>query len=273
MNDEIDVADTDVSDESFNERLDRCIRETGSLLCVGLDPHPGRVNEPLDDFCRRIIDATWEAAVAFKPNSAFFEIAGPRGMEQLRRVADHVPEGRILVLDAKRGDIGSTASAYAQAAFDVYEADAVTVSPYLGGDSLEPFLADPTRGAFVLCHTSNPGAADLQHLEIDGRPLYLEVARRAAEAWNGADNVGLVVGATYAEVMADVRAAAPTLPFLVPGIGAQGGDLAAAVQAGVDTNGRGLLLSNSREIIFADDPCDAARRVRDAIDAARSVAL
>jgi orotidine 5'-phosphate decarboxylase subfamily 2 len=266
MSDERDAGD---GGESFNERLDRCVRETGSLLCVGLDPHPGRVSEPLGDWCRRIIDATWESAVAFKPNSAFFEIGGPRGMEDLQAVARHMPEGRILVLDAKRGDIGSTASAYAQAAFDVYEADAVTVSPYLGGDSLEPFLADPAKGAFVLCHTSNPGAADLQHLRIDGRPLYLEVARRAAELWNGANNLGLVVGATWADALAEVRAVAPALPFLVPGIGAQGGDLKAAVQAGADANGRGLLISSSREIIFAADPGDAARRVRDAIAAVR----
>ena len=221
------------------------------------------------DRCRRIIDATWDAAVAYKPNSAFFEAAGPRGMEDLQAVARHVPEGRILVLDAKRGDIGSTASAYARAAFDVYGADAVTVSPYLGGDSLEPFLADPAKGAFVLCHTSNPGAADLQQLRVDGQPLYLEVARRAAEIWNDADNLGLVVGATWPEALAEVRAVAPALPFLVPGIGAQGGDLGAAVRAGTDANGRGLLVSSSREILFAADPGDAARRLRDAIEAAR----
>ena len=253
---------------SFNDEVDRLIVATGSMLCVGLDPHPDRVDGSLLDFCRRIIDATWEVAVAYKPNSAFFEAAGQQGLEDLRQLEQHVPDDRLLVLDAKRGDIGSTAAAYARAAFHVFGADAVTVSPYLGGDGVSPFLADPSRGAFVLCHTSNPGAADLQHLDVGGEPLYLQVARRAARDWNRSGNVGLVVGATYAEEMARVRDAAPELPLLVPGIGTQGGDLRAAVRAGADANGRGLLVSSSREIIFADDPRAVAQRTRDAIEAA-----
>ena len=256
--------------DAFNARLDQAMDRTGSLVCVGLDPHPERLEEPMVDFCRRIIDATWEAAVAYKPNSAFFEAAGPAGLADLKTVLAHRPPGRLMVLDAKRGDIGSTARAYARAAFEVLGADAITASPYLGGDSLAPFLADPARGAFLLCHTSNPGAGDLQHLDVGGRPLYLEVARLAAQAWNASDNLGLVVGATYPEALEAVRAVAPRLPFLVPGIGAQGGDLEASVRAGIDAAGRGMLISSSREIIFAGDPGEATRRLRDAIDTARS---
>ena len=252
----------------FNRRLDEAMEKTDSLLCVGLDPRVALLEEPVEDFCRRIIDATWEAAVAFKPNAAFFEALGLDGHQRLATVLGHCPPGRIMVLDAKRGDIGSTAEAYAHAAFGVLGADAVTVSPYLGGDSVAPFLADAAHGAFLLCHTSNPGAADLQHLEIEGRPLYLHLAA-LARGWNAQDNLGLVVGATYPEALERVRAAAPELPFLVPGIGAQGGDLEASVRAGLDALGRGLLISSSREIIFAADPRAAALRTRDAIDRAR----
>jgi orotidine 5'-phosphate decarboxylase subfamily 2 len=255
---------------AFNLGLDQMMEATGSLVCVGLDPHPERLEEPAGDFCRRIIDATWEAAVAFKPNAAFFEARGPEGMAELRSVLAHRPPGRLMLLDAKRGDIGSTAKAYARAAFETLGADAITLSPYLGGDSLEPFLADPKRGAFVLCHTSNPGAGELQHLDVGGRPLYLEVARLAAERWNAAGNLGLVVGATFPEALAEVRATAPALPLLVPGVGAQGGNLEASVRAGIDAAGRGMLVSSSRAIIFAGDPGEAARRLRDAIDTARS---
>lgn len=254
---------------SFNERLDRDMERLGSLLCVGLDPHAGRFEGSLADFCRRVIDGTIEAALAFKPNIAFFEAAGPEGLADLKIVIDHVAGERVVILDAKRGDIGSTAAAYVQAVFGGLGADAVTVSPYLGGDSVRPFLELPERGAIVLCHTSNPGAGDFQNLRIDGRPLYLEVARRAAE-WNGERNVGLVVGATFPEEMAEVRAAAPELPFLVPGIGAQGGDLEAAVGAGLDSRGRGMVINSSRGIIFAESPGDEARRTRDAINEARA---
>jgi orotidine 5'-phosphate decarboxylase subfamily 2 len=253
---------------SFNARLDQAIEATGSLLCVGLDPLPERIDEPVADFCRRMIDATAAAAVAFKPNIAFFEVLGPAGLADLITVLRHLPEDRLMILDAKRGDIGSTAQAYARAAFHTFGADAVTVNPYLGGDAVAPFLADPAKGAFVLCHTSNPGAADFQTLDVGGRPLYLEVARQAA-GWNTRGNVGLVVGATYPEALAAVRAQAPDLPFLVPGIGAQGGALEDAVKAGRDAQERGLVVNSSRDIIFAGDPALAALRLRDAINAAR----
>jgi orotidine 5'-phosphate decarboxylase subfamily 2 len=252
----------------FASRLDEAADRLGSLLCVGLDPHPGSFDGTAADFCRRVIDATIDAALAFKPNSAFFEAAGLDGLAQLATVVQHVGAERITILDAKRGDIGSTAEAYARAAFRTIGADAVTVSPYLGGDSVAPFLADSGRGAFVLCHTSNPGAADFQGLVLDGAPLYLHVARRAL-AWNERGNVGLVVGATAPDAIAAVRGAAPGLPFLVPGVGAQGGDLVEAVRAGVDANGRGLVINSSRGILYAADPRAAALRLRDEINEAR----
>jgi len=253
----------------FNARLDAAIDDTGSLLCVGLDPVVERIDQPIADFCRRIIDATQTAAVAFKPNSAFFEALGPAGMADLVTVLRHVPDGRLMILDAKRGDIGSSAAAYARAVFRTLGADAVTVNPYLGGDAVAPFLADPAHGAFVLCHTSNPGAVDFQSLDVGGRPLYIEIARRAV-TWDAQGNVGLVVGATYPGALAAVRAEAPDLPFLVPGVGAQGGDLEEAVRAGRDVNERGLVLSSSRGILYAGDPATEAKKLRDAINAARA---
>ncbi|MEO8084743.1 MAG: orotidine-5'-phosphate decarboxylase [Ardenticatenales bacterium] len=255
---------------SFNARLDAAIDREGSLLCVGLDPRMERLEEPIEDFCRRIIDATIHAAVAFKPNSAFFEQLGVKGWQALEIVVRHIGGARVVILDAKRGDIGPTAEAYAHAAFRALGVDAITVNPYLGGDAVLPFLADPERGGFILCHTSNPGAQDFQTLPIDGRPLYLHVAERVAAAWNGADNAGLVLGATYPDALEAVRERAPRLPFLVPGIGAQGGDLGAALAAGLDANGRGLVINSSREIVYAGDPADAALRLRDAINAARA---
>jgi orotidine 5'-phosphate decarboxylase subfamily 2 len=257
-----------IQEGTFNSRLDQDAQRLGSLLCVGLDPHPELFEGDVADFCRRVIDQTIDAALAFKPNIAFFEASGPLGLDALRTVIEHVAGERIVILDAKRGDIGSTAQAYAKAVFHVLGADAVTVNPYLGGDAVAPFLQSEGRGAFVLCHTTNAGASDFQALDVGGGPLYLEVARKA-EGWNRGDNVGLVVGATYPEEMARVRAEAPSLPFLVPGIGAQGGDLDAAVAAGLDANGRGMVVSSSRGIIFAADPGEEARRTSDAINEAR----
>jgi orotidine 5'-phosphate decarboxylase subfamily 2 len=253
----------------FNERLDLAVQESGSMVCVGLDPRPDRTPGSYADFCRRIIDETWRHAVAFKPNIAYFEARGGEGLTELGTLMQHLPDGRLMVVDAKRGDIGFTAEAYAQALFGRLGADAITANAYLGQDSMSPFLADPSRGAFILCHTSNPGAGDFQHLDVGGHPLYIEVARRASE-WNENNNVGLVVGATYPEELERVRDAAPRLPFLVPGIGAQGGDLEASVRAGRNADGRGLLISSSRGIIYAGDPGEASARLNDAINAARA---
>lgn len=252
---------------AFNERLAATCDVAGSLLCVGLDPRASSGAAAVDQ-CRRLIDATAPYAAAFKPNSAFFEALGTDGLTRLAEVIRHVPEDRVLILDAKRGDLGSTAEAYARAAFEVLDADAVTVNPYLGHDAVKPFLADPARGAFILCHTSNPGALDFQTLDVGGEPLYLAVARAAAR-WNTQGNVGLVVGATYPAAVAAVRAVAPELPFLLPGVGTQGGDLAASVAAGLDGRGAGLVVNVSRAVMDAPDPAAAARSLRDDINAVR----
>ena len=198
-----------------------------------------------------MIEATAGLVAAYKPNMAFYEVAGAEGLEALRRTIDCAHAyGVPVILDAKRGDVGHSSGALARAAFEVWGADAVTVSPYLGADSIQPFTAYADKGVYVLCHTSNPGAVDLQEGLVGGLPLYLRVAD-LAQRWNGMGNVGLVVGATFPEALAAVRAAAPEMPFLVPGVGAQGGDLEAAVAAGVNAQGRGLLVNASRAVACA----------------------
>lgn len=262
---------------SFFSLLDERARATGSLLCVGLDPHPADLPQPTAqaalDFCRRLIDATAGLALAYKPNAAFFEAFGAPGWACLREVIAAVPPGVPVILDAKRGDIASTAEAYARAAFDALGAHAVTLSPYLGRDSLDPWLADPLHGAFLLCKTSNPGSADLQDLTVaaDDAPLllYEKVALLAAQ-WNERGNLGLVVGATHLAALARVRALAPELWFLAPGVGAQGGDLPAALQAGLRADGLGMLIPVSRAISRAPDPHEAALRLNQGITEAAS---
>ncbi|MEJ2608328.1 MAG: orotidine-5'-phosphate decarboxylase, partial [Anaerolineales bacterium] len=222
---------------TFFSRLAARIESVDSLLCVGLDPHPAQLTESSAaaalDFCKHIIDETHELACAFKPNSAFFEQYGAAGWKALREAIAFVPDGIPVILDAKRGDIASTAEAYARALFEALDADAVTASPFLGRDSLEPLLRDPAKGVFVLCKTSNPGADDLQTLPIDSfEPLYVRLAR-TAQAWNELGNLGLVVGATDVSALAAVRAAAPELWLLAPGVGAQGGHLESALLAGL----------------------------------------
>jgi uridine monophosphate synthetase len=249
----------------FFSRLEERVRSCGSALCVGLDPAPGDLPEPTADaalaFCLDLIEATADVAAAFKPNAAFFEALGPDGWTALRRVIAAVPGGIPVLLDAKRGDIASTAEAYARSTFERLGADAVTLSPYLGRDSLEPFLSRPGKGAFLLCKTSNPGSGDLQDLPVSGaRHLYARVARLAA-AWNTRDNLGLVVGATYPEALARVRRVAPDLWILAPGVGAQGGDLEAALRAGLRRDGMGLLVPASRAVARAHDPRQAAREL------------
>ena len=246
---------------SFFSRLETRARQIGSLLCVGLDPHPADLAAPTAaaarDFCLRLIEATADVAAAFKPNAAFFEAFGPEGVAALRDVIAAVPDEVPVMLDAKRGDIASTAEAYARAAFETLGADAITLSPYLGRDSLEPFLADPARGVFLLCKTSNPGAGDLQDLRLADRIPAQRLFERVAElarGWNTNDNLGLVVGATHPEALAAVRRVAPELWILAPGVGAQGGDLAAALRAGLRADGLGLLVPVSRQISRAADP-------------------
>ncbi len=266
---------------SFFSLLEKRVRKVDSLLCIGLDPRaadlpvdsdeitPEAMAERAGDFCLRLIDACAGAAAAFKPNSAFFEAFGPAGLEVLAQVIQAIPPGIPVILDAKRGDIASTAEAYAQAAFQMLGAQAVTVNPYLGRDALEPFLRDPKHGAFLLCKTSNPGSGDVQDLGLAGGELVYEHVARLAQTWNTRDNLGLVAGATHPEALRRIRAAAPGLWILAPGVGAQGGDLQAALRAGLRADGLGLLVPVSRAISQAEDPRRAADALRRAINAER----
>ena len=256
--------------EGFFTRLEQRARQIDSLLCVGLDPHPADLPEPTAPaahaFCLRLIEATADLALAYKPNAAFFEAFGAPGVAVLQEVIAAIPPEVPVILDAKRGDIASTAQAYAQAAFQTLGASAITLSPYLGRDSLEPFLADPAHGAFLLCKTSNPGAADLQDLRVAAGPgmpperLYEVIARKAVE-WNTRDNLGLVVGATQPEALRRARELAPELWILAPGVGAQGGELETALRAGLRRDGLGLLITVSRLLSRSSDPRMTAREL------------
>jgi uridine monophosphate synthetase len=255
---------------SFFERLSA--RAASSLLCIGIDPPLESVpTGELSGWGRSLVDRTRDSACIYKPNIAFYEARGAAGMSALRETISHIHAAGIpVLLDAKRGDISSTAAAYAKAVFDDLEADALTVNPLLGGDAVEPFTLRPDRGVFVLCHTSNPGARDLQELDTGGVPLYERIAGLAA-GWNARGNVGLVIGATFPEVLARVRGIAPALWFLLPGIGAQGGDLEASLAAALDAAGSGVIVNVSRGISGAADPGAAAREYRERINACRAV--
>jgi orotidine-5'-phosphate decarboxylase len=272
---------------TFLEQLRGAQQRNGSILCVGLDPEPARFPAALKgdasriyDFCARIVDATADLAIAFKPQIAYF--AAHRAEDQLERLmahmrnnAPHVP----VILDAKRGDIGSTAEQYAKEAFERYGADAVTLSPFMGFDSVQPYLKYPGKGAFLLCRTSNPGGDDLQNqrlASVEGQPLlYEHIARLAQGPWNTNGQLGLVVGATYPAEIERVRELAPTLPLLIPGVGAQGGDALATVKAGWRADAP-IVVNSSRAILYAssgEDFADAARReatrTRDLLQAAK----
>ncbi len=268
---------------SFIEQLQRAWRNNGSLVCVGLDPEPSRIPAVLRDspdalfeFCRAIVDATADLVCCFKPQFAHF--AAQRAEGVLERLIDHVHAshpGVPVILDAKRGDIGSTAQYYAAEAFDRYGADAVTANPYLGRDSVQPYLDRADRGVVVLCRTSNPGARDLQDLVVAdaggvGVPLYQRVAATVAREWNGNGNCALVVGATYPRELAEVRAIVGEMPLLVPGVGAQGGDVAAVVHNGKNSAGAGLIVSSSRAILYASPGDDFAAAARQATETLRA---
>ncbi len=272
---------------TFLEMLRDAQVRNGSMLCVGLDPEPARFpaalqgrSERIYDFCAQIVDATADLVIAFKPQIAYFAAHRAEGqLEQLiqhmRRAAPHVP----VILDAKRGDIGSTAQQYAKEVFERYGADAVTLSPFMGFDSVQPYLKYEGKGAFLLCRTSNPGGEDLQNQRlssVEGQPLlYEHVARLAQGRWNSNGQLGLVVGATYPAEIERVRQVAPTLPLLIPGVGAQGGDAAATVKAGWRADAP-IVVNSSRAILYAssgDDFALAARReatrTRDLLEAAK----
>jgi len=279
---------------TFLEQLQGAERQNGSLLCVGLDPEPGKFPAGMKgdaskiyDFCAHIVDATADLAISFKPQIAYFAAHRAEGqleklMEHMRRNAPHVP----VILDAKRGDIGATAEQYAKEAFERYGADAVTLSPFMGFDSVQPYLKYHGKGAFLLCRTSNPGGDDLQNqrlASVEGQPLmYEHIAKLAQGPWNLNGQLGLVVGATYPAEIERVRSLAPTLPLLIPGVGAQGGDAVATIKAGYrQSNGAttgAVIVSSSRAILYAssgDDFAQAARqeaiRTRDVLKAAAQV--
>ena len=264
---------------NFIQQLGQAWQQNNSLLCIGLDPdlakmppHLRQAKNGIFTFCKAIIDATHDLACAYKPQIAYFAALGAE--DQLQQICDylrsnypHLP----IILDAKRGDIGATATQYAREAFERYRADAVTVNPYMGFDSVEPYLAWPDKGVIVLCRTSNPGGSDLQFLQVNGRPLYQHVADLVANQWNRVGNqagqFALVVGATFPQELAAVRSIVGDMPLLVPGIGAQGGDVQASVLAGKTASGHGMMINSSRAILYASsDEADFAQ-------AARKVAL
>ena len=268
---------------TFINKLNTAWTDHQSLLCVGLDPDVSRFPAELAgkpdailSFCKAMIDATADLACSFKPQIAYF--AALRAEDQLEEICRYIKTRYPtipLVLDAKRGDIGATAEQYAREAFERYQADAVTVNPYMGFDSVAPYMEWKEKGAIVLCRTSNPGGSDLQFLDVGGKPLYQHVARLVAEKWNFNGQCALVVGATFPNELAQVREIIGDMPLLVPGIGAQGGDIAATVQAGKTANGTGMMINSSRAILYAkpinaETYTDAARRVaqetRDAIN-------
>ncbi|BAL26513.1 orotidine-5'-phosphate decarboxylase [Azoarcus sp. KH32C] len=266
----------------FMTALQAAWQSRKSLLCVGLDPDPARLPAHLQgrpdailEFCKGIVDATADLVCCFKPQIAYF--AAQRAEDQLEALIDHIHDrhpGTPVILDAKRGDIGSTATQYAVEAFERYRADAITVNPYMGRDSVEPYLEYTDKGVILLCRTSNPGGSDLQFLAVEhGERLFERVARLVAGEWNASGNCGLVVGATFPSEIARVRGIVGDMPLLVPGIGAQGGDIAETVQAGATANGTGLVINSSRAILYAgsgEDFAQAARRAaletRDAIN-------
>lgn len=268
---------------TFMQSLAAAWRRNESLVCVGLDPEPSRFPAQLRDdpdavfgFCRAIVDATADLVCAFKPQIAHFAALGAE--DALERLIAHVHAahpGVPVILDSKRGDIGSTAEHYAREAFERYRADAVTANPYLGHDALQPFLDRADKGVIILCRTSNPGSRDLQELAVRGddgdeRRLFQHVAETVATRWNEHGNCALVVGATWPAELADVRRRVGDLPLLVPGVGAQGGDVEAVVRHGVDANGTGLVISSSRAILYAGNGEDFAAAARTATQTLRA---
>ena len=255
---------------NFAEKLTNATKKNKSLLCVGLDPDPKLMPDKVGifEFNKAIIEATADLVCAYKPNLAFYEALGSEGLDALKQTVKYIPDDVPVIGDAKRGDIGNTAKAYARAIFDNLNFDATTVNPYLGFDSIEPFIQYTNKGVFILCRTSNTGAVDFQSLRCETeehsyRPLFELVALKASQ-WNTYGNIGLVVGATYLEELRLIRNSHPDMPLLIPGIGAQGGDLASVVRYGVNAQGEKAIINSSRQIIYASkgkDFAQAARRV------------
>ena len=262
----------------FLEKLAKAVRKNRSLLCVGLDPDPALMPAGVDifEFNQAIIGATVDFVCAYKPNIAFYEAQGIAGLEALKRTRDYIPGDIPVIIDAKRGDIGNTAKAYAKSLFDYYGFDAATLNPYLGYDALEPFIDYRDRGLFILCRTSNKGAADLQSLTVEtasGPQKLYEVVADQVNAWNKYGNLGLVVGATYLEELRLIRQRYPEMPILIPGVGTQGGELELAVKYGVDKGRQRTIINSSRQILYASKGKDfaqaagkAAKELRDKIN-------
>lgn len=253
----------------FNERLREVCRKKDSLLAIGLDgdleklpPFLMDFESPITEFNKSIINATADLVCAYKINTAFYEQFGIQGCRSMKKTIELIPDDVLIIVDGKRADVGHSSAKYAEAMFREHQADAVTVNPYLGHDSVEPFLADETRGVFLLCLTSNPGANDFQFLKTGKGRLFERVAERAV-AWNEKGNLGLVVGGTYAEELKQIREIAPDLPILLPGIGAQGGNLEKSIQFGCDKRGEGVIVTVSRSILYASDDLDFAAKSRE----------
>lgn len=247
----------------FQDKLDRAINQNRSMVCVGLDPDPGLMPSiGILEFNRAIIEATMDVTCAYKLNFAFYEVLGSEGISILEETLRCIPQNIPTIGDAKRGDIGNTSRMYAKALFETMGFDAATVNPYLGYDSVEPFLRYRDRGVFILCRTSNPGAHDFQD------PLFGIVAQKAKE-WNCNGNIGLVMGATYPDELKEVRSNCPGMVLLIPGLGPQGGDPLLAVRNGLDINGTGAIFAFSRQILYASNGADFARKARKAAEALR----
>lgn len=260
----------------FTEKLANATFKNNSLLCVGLDTDPASMPENVGvfEFNKAIIDATADLVCAYKPNLAFYEAMGIEGLEALQKTVKYIPQDIPVIADAKRGDIGNTAKAYAKAIFDVNGFDAVTASPYLGFDSLEPFINYQDKGVFILCRTSNPGAVDFQSLpcNVSPAPKHLfEVVADKAAGWNKYGNIGLVVGATYVEELNIIRQNHPDILLLIPGVGAQGGDLEAVIRYGLDARRAGIIINSSRQIIFASKGKNFAQAARKAAEKTRDM--
>ena len=258
--------------EKYNQRADK----VNSLVCVGLDTDWEKIPEaykklscPQFEFNKFIIEETHQYVAAFKPNSAFYEARGDQGIRELKMTMDYLQAKYpdiLTILDAKRGDIDNTNKGYIDFILDWLGFDAVTVSPYLGEESLEPFLKRADKGIIILCRTSNPGAGDIQDLMVEGRPLWQVVAEKVKNKWNKNNNCLLVVGATHSEEMKIIRQLAPEMTFLVPGVGVQGGNIESVVKSGIDFKGKGLIINSSRGIIFSENPGQEAKKLRDEIN-------
>jgi orotidine-5'-phosphate decarboxylase len=257
---------------TFYKKLADITKKNNSLLCVGLDSDISKIPACVKDldrqfqFNKEIIDATHDLVCAYKPNSAFYEANGTEGIRQLKKTCDYINKKYshiVIILDAKRADIGSTNEGYARFVFDWLGADAITLHPYLGREALKPFLDRKEKGSIVLCRTTNTGAGEYQDLQIKGKPLYQVVAETVSQKWNVYDNCGLVAGATYPAELGIVRRIVGDMPILIPGIGAQGGDFEATMKVGLDSKGRGAIINSSRGIIFASSGSDFAARARE----------